>query len=408
MKHIACSGMGLLLLLGMTGLPAGAQNQAPSASQNSSSGSSSRARRWGTMRGRSARIRAARRSRKCTTTTICRREDKLSVVGQTPATTTVNNGQHRRTARRRRGSQARQRQQVGNASKAATGRKGSVGAATAPEDEANKATADKQWADKIAGQKDQIDLLGRELDVLQREYQIRAAAMYADVGNRMRNSADWDKQDAQYKQQIADKQKALDDAKQKLEDLQEDARKAGRQRRFRASGYKKISVEVRTRRSIFVLAGGSQLAFAALSGDPSRRSATLVQTRVSQPAVLPPRESVAGALFFQAADLFDVMQAVDQVELSPLTCREGAEDGMVEQLAARTQILLALRHDVIHLGNLGSDLGLHFLRARRGDGRPAGPLDRRANNRIPQQRLSDRAAPMMGSVASGFPASATR
>ena len=39
--------------------------------------------------------------------------------------------------------------------------------------------------------------------------------------------ADWDKQDAQYKQQIADKQKALDDAKQKLDDMQEDARKAG-------------------------------------------------------------------------------------------------------------------------------------------------------------------------------------
>ena len=63
--------------------------------------------------------------------------------------------------------------------------------------------------------------------MLQREYQIRAAAMYADAGNRMRNSGDWDKQDAQYKQQIADKQKALDDAKQKLEDMQEDARKAG-------------------------------------------------------------------------------------------------------------------------------------------------------------------------------------
>ena len=70
-------------------------------------------------------------------------------------------------------------------------------------------------------------MLARELDVLQREYQIRAAAMYADAGNRMRNSADWDKQDAQYKQQIADKQKSVDEAKQKLDDLQEDARKAG-------------------------------------------------------------------------------------------------------------------------------------------------------------------------------------
>ena len=85
----------------------------------------------------------------------------------------------------------------------------------------------KQWNDKISEQKDQIDLTERELNVLQREYQIRAAAMYGDVGNRLRNSSDWDKQDAQYKQQIADKQKLLDDARQKLEDTQEDARKAG-------------------------------------------------------------------------------------------------------------------------------------------------------------------------------------
>ena len=95
------------------------------------------------------------------------------------------------------------------------------------DDQAQKEAAWKQWGDKIAQQQQSIDLLTRELDVVQREYQIRAAAMYADVGNRLRNSADWDKQDAQYKQQIADKQKALDDAKQKLEDLREEARKAG-------------------------------------------------------------------------------------------------------------------------------------------------------------------------------------
>jgi predicted RNase H-like nuclease (RuvC/YqgF family) len=100
-------------------------------------------------------------------------------------------------------------------------------ASKAPEDEASKQTAWKQWGDKIRSQQQQIDLLSRELDVLQREYQIRAAAMYADAGNRLRNQADWDKQDTQYKQQIADKQKAVDEAKQKLEELQENARKAG-------------------------------------------------------------------------------------------------------------------------------------------------------------------------------------
>ncbi len=84
-----------------------------------------------------------------------------------------------------------------------------------------------EWKGKIDEQKDDISLLSRELDVLQREYRLRAAAFYADAGNRLRDSKDWDKEDAQYKQQIADKQKIVDDAKQKLEDLQEEARKAG-------------------------------------------------------------------------------------------------------------------------------------------------------------------------------------
>jgi len=98
---------------------------------------------------------------------------------------------------------------------------------TSKMDQAAKEAAWTQWGDRIADQQKQIDLLQRELDVLQREYQVRAAAMYADVGNRLRNSAEWDKQDTQYKQQIGDKQKALEDAKQKLEELQEQARKAG-------------------------------------------------------------------------------------------------------------------------------------------------------------------------------------
>ncbi len=84
-----------------------------------------------------------------------------------------------------------------------------------------------QWKKKIDAQKEQVDLLTRELDVMQREYKLRAAAFYADAGNRLRNAGSWDKEDAQYKQQIADKQKTVDEAKQSLEDLQEKARKAG-------------------------------------------------------------------------------------------------------------------------------------------------------------------------------------
>jgi hypothetical protein len=113
-----------------------------------------------------------------------------------------------------------------------------AGATTAPPDSTAAAPkpgdtpADRQklyddWKAKIAAQKDQINLMSRELDVAQREYRLRAAAMYADAGNRLRNSASWDKEDAGYKQQIAQKQKAVEDAKRRLEATQEEARKAG-------------------------------------------------------------------------------------------------------------------------------------------------------------------------------------
>jgi hypothetical protein len=84
-----------------------------------------------------------------------------------------------------------------------------------------------EWKKKIADQQGKVDLLSRELDVTQREYRLRAAAFYADAGNRLRNSGSWDKENAQYNQEIAQKQKAVDDAKKALDDLKEQARKAG-------------------------------------------------------------------------------------------------------------------------------------------------------------------------------------
>ncbi|MGA8213834.1 MAG: hypothetical protein WB799_09575 [Candidatus Sulfotelmatobacter sp.] len=128
-------------------------------------------------------------------------DDKLSIVGEKPAAN------------------------VGGT--AAAEEKDAAGSKAADDEQAQKQAAWKGWQTKVTGQKDQVDLASRELDVLQREYQLRAAAMYADAGNRMRNSTQWDKEDADYKQKIADKQKALDDAKQKLSDMQEDAHKAG-------------------------------------------------------------------------------------------------------------------------------------------------------------------------------------
>lgn len=96
-----------------------------------------------------------------------------------------------------------------------------------PADSSDAQKANDEWKQKIAVQQGKVDLLTRELDVTQREYRLRAAAFYADAGNRLRGSATWDKEDAQYKQQIAQKQKALEDAKKAADDLKEQARKAG-------------------------------------------------------------------------------------------------------------------------------------------------------------------------------------
>jgi hypothetical protein len=215
MKRIAYRSTGIALLLGLLGLPAGAQTQASSNSQTPSSDSS-----LGEYAKQIRKTPSTASKPKVFDNDNLPREDKLSIVG-TPAQPAAG------------AAEARPEETAAPAPATGEAKSGSETAASAgaprslEEEDAAKQAAWKRWGERIAAQKDQIDLLTRELDVLQREYQVRAAAMYADVGNRLRNSADWDKQDAQYKQKIADKQKALDDAKQKLDDLLEDARKAG-------------------------------------------------------------------------------------------------------------------------------------------------------------------------------------
>ncbi len=201
MRYIAQTGIGLTLLLVMAGVPAGAQNQAPATPEGMSLGDYARHVRKNSGPATKPKV---------FDNDNIPREEHLSVVGKTPV-----EGQ----------SEPQQEPANTNAENKPADNKP---AEAKPEmDQASKEAAWKQWGEKIADQQKQIDLLTRELDVVQREYQIRAAAMYADVGNRLRNSGDWDKQDRDYKQQIADKQKAVDEAKQKLDDMKEDARKAG-------------------------------------------------------------------------------------------------------------------------------------------------------------------------------------
>jgi hypothetical protein len=215
MKPIASCAIGLTLLLVVAGIPARAQNQTPSGNETTASGQA-----LGTYARQVRKTPETGNKPKVFDNDNLPKSDHLSIVGKplAPASEQPQTEAKTENAPATTG-------EASNEAKTASTEK--TPASKAPEDEASKQTAWKQWGDKIRSQQQQIDLLSRELDVLQREYQIRAAAMYADAGNRLRNQADWDKQDAQYKQQIADKQKAVDEAKQKLEELQENARKAG-------------------------------------------------------------------------------------------------------------------------------------------------------------------------------------
>ena len=108
---------------------------------------------------------------------------------------------------------------------------GNQGAASTASDpkaaEADKQRAATEMQAKIDEQKSKIDALNHELQLDQREYRLRAAQFYGDAGAQLRNSAQWSKDDAQYKSDMDSKQKAIAAAQQQLSDLQEQARKAG-------------------------------------------------------------------------------------------------------------------------------------------------------------------------------------
>jgi hypothetical protein len=144
--------------------------------------------------------------------------DKLSVVGSAGAAGDSQAGAAQSQTATNGGADA------GQSDKKADDKPSGIKPGESPQD--RQKTYD-DWKDRIAAQKAKTDLLARELDVEQREYQLRAAAMYADAGNRLRNSGSWDKEDADYKKKINEKKKAADAAKQALDDMQEDARKAG-------------------------------------------------------------------------------------------------------------------------------------------------------------------------------------
>ena len=101
---------------------------------------------------------------------------------------------------------------------------GATTAAASPEDPSKAADKIKEDVQK---QKDEISRLERELDISTREWKLQQAAFYADAGNQLRDPAAWAARERKYNDETKQKQQAIADAKQKLDDLQEQARKSG-------------------------------------------------------------------------------------------------------------------------------------------------------------------------------------
>jgi hypothetical protein len=80
---------------------------------------------------------------------------------------------------------------------------------------------------QIDDQKKEVATLQRELDIAEREARLRAAAYYGDAGTMLRDQAKYADDTRKQQDEINGKKQALEAAQQKLDGLQEQARKAG-------------------------------------------------------------------------------------------------------------------------------------------------------------------------------------
>jgi hypothetical protein len=91
----------------------------------------------------------------------------------------------------------------------------------------DRAKAEADWKQKFGEQRKDIARIERELDVLKRENKLRAATFYSDAGNRLRDEKKYAEEDRRYQAEVTAKEQELAAAKQKFENMQEEARKAG-------------------------------------------------------------------------------------------------------------------------------------------------------------------------------------
>ena len=86
-----------------------------------------------------------------------------------------------------------------------------------------------EWRATFVEQKKKVAQLQRELDIFVGDYKLRQSTLYRSLATteQLQYSRQSAEAEQKYQADLADKQKELDDAKQKLEDMKGELRKAG-------------------------------------------------------------------------------------------------------------------------------------------------------------------------------------
>ncbi len=85
----------------------------------------------------------------------------------------------------------------------------------------------EMWKTKIAAQEAKVQGLDQQVQQIDRDYRLRMSAYYADLGLRLRDEAKWADEEKKYHEEIEAKQKQRDAERDKLEDMKDEARRAG-------------------------------------------------------------------------------------------------------------------------------------------------------------------------------------
>ncbi len=90
-----------------------------------------------------------------------------------------------------------------------------------------RAKQEADWKKKIADQKAKVASIQHDLDIMDREYKLRAIAWYTTTSKALLDQKNWSDQEKKYQEDKAAKEKDLTDAKDQLEKMRDDIRKAG-------------------------------------------------------------------------------------------------------------------------------------------------------------------------------------